>query len=63
MEHKKNKNIQIKNKNYNEIATFYNEYYIKDIIINNTLLTKFKMNYKYTFVSISKNGGLIAICK
>ena len=63
MEHKKNKNIQIKNKNYNEIATFYNEYYIKDIIINNTLLTKFTMNYKYTFVAISKNGGLIAICK
>ena len=63
MEHKKNKIIKIKNKNYNENASNFSEYYITDKITSNSLIDKFKLNYLYIFVSISKNGGLIAMCK
>ena len=63
MEPKKNKIIKIKNKNYNENASNFSEYYITDKITSNSLIDKFKLNYLYIFVSISKNGGLIAMCK
>ena len=64
MEKKKKKAIQINDTNYNSIASIYDEkFYITDRITKNYYLTDHPLNYQYFYVTICKNGGLIAMCK
>ena len=56
--------IQITNQNYEAYSTSYSEdYYIVDKMTKNSYVQANKLNFKYLFVTICKNGGLIAMCK
>ena len=63
MVQKERKDIEIKDENYQNIADYYNEYYIKDKITKNHLLTNYQLNYDNLLVAMCKNGSLIALCK
>ena len=47
--------------NFEEMSKNY--CFIKEKITNFYYISKFKINFKHCFVAISKNGGLLAICK
>ena len=47
--------------NFEEMSKGY--YFIKEKITSFYYSSKFKINFKHCFIAISKNGGLIAICK
>ena len=63
MEQKGKRTIEIKDRNYKNIAENYSEFYIKDKITKNHLLTNYQLNYRNLLVAMSKNGSLIALCK
>ena len=64
MDQKNKKKMQITNQNYEEYSRNYSEnYYIVDKITKNSYVQANKLNFKYLFVTICKNGGLIAMCK
>ena len=63
MEQRGKKTIEIKDRNYKNIAENYSEFYIKDKITKNHLLTNYHLNYRNLIVAMSKNGSLIALCK
>ena len=56
--------MQITNQNYEVYSQNYSEnYYIVDKMTKNSYVQANKLNFKYLFVTICKNGGLIAVCK
>ena len=64
MDQKNKKKMQITNQNYEVYSQNYSEnYYIVDKITKNSYVQANKLNFKYLFVTICKNGGLIAMCK
>ena len=64
MDQKNKKKIQITNQNYDVYSRNYSEnYYIVDKMTKNSYVQANKLNFKYLFVTICKNGGLIAMCK
>ena len=64
MDQKNKKKMQITNQNYEEYSRNYSEnYYIVDKMTKNSYVQANKLNFKYLFVTICKNGGLIAMCK
>ena len=64
MDQNNKKKIQITNQNYDVYSRNYSEnYYIVDKMTKNSYVQANKLNFKYLFVTICKNGGLIAMCK
>ena len=64
MDQKNKKKMQITNQNYEVYSQNYSEnYYIVDKMTKNSYVQANKLNFKYLFVTICKNGGLIAMCK
>ena len=64
MDQKNKKKMQITNQNYDVYSRNYSEnYYIVDKMTKNSYVQANKLNFKYLFVTICKNGGLIAMCK
>ena len=64
MDQKNKKKMQITNQNYELYSQNYSEnYYIVDKMTKNSYVQANKLNFKYLFVTICKNGGLIAMCK
>ena len=64
MDQNNKKKIQITNQNYEVYSQNYSEnYYIVDKMTKNSYVQANKLNFKYLFVTICKNGGLIAMCK
>ena len=64
MDQKNKKKMQITNQNYEVYSQNYSEnYYIVDKMTKNSYVQANKLNFKYLFVAICKNGGLIAMCK
>lgn len=64
MDQKNKKKMQITNQNYEVYSSNYSEnYYIVDKMTKNSYVQANKLNFKYLFVTICKNGGLIAMCK
>lgn len=66
MEQKKKKKLQINNLTYKKVADdLTDKFCISDKITKNSFCDniKYKFNFQYFFVSICKNGGLIAMCK
>ena len=56
-DNKTNQNDDVYSRNYSE------NYYIVDKMTKNSYVQANKLNFKYLFVTICKNGGLIAMCK
>ena len=64
MDQKNKKKMQITNQNYEVYSQNYSEnYYIVDKMTKNSYVQANKLNFKYLFITICKNGGLIAMCK
>ena len=54
-------NLENISNHFDEMAP--NQFYMKEQITDFSNIEKFKINFTYCHIAISKNGGLIAICK
>ena len=54
-------NLELIATNFDEIGE--HEIYMKQQITDLNKLKRIKLNFNYCHIAISKNGGLIAICK